>query len=260
MRSRRAGALAVGAVALVTLTACGSSSGSSSAGAPSAGPSSGTRSTQRFPGVTGTIAAVTNGTLQVQNPQSGQTAVSYTSSTPVTATVAATRAALVAGRCATVIGSGSTQTVTISSPQNGSCTRGFGARGQFGGRPGGTGAGTGTPRTRPSGAPGGRFGGASGTISSVTPTSFVVTRANANGGDTTSTVTTTASTVYTETTTATDSALKVGQCLTAIGRTGDTGAVAATSLAVRAPGPQGCTTGFRGAGTGAGAGTTGGSS
>lgn len=253
-RARRRGVVlgVVGAVALVTLAACGSSSGSSASSSASAGPSAPSDSTRRFPGVTGTIAAVSSGTLQVQNPQSGQTAVTYTGSTPVTATVTATRAALAAGKCATVGGTGTTQTVTISAPQGGSCTRGFGGRGSFGGAAGGNG----TPRARPSGAPNGngnRLGAfVGGSITSVTPTSFVVSRSNPNGGNTTSTVTTTATTVYLQTASATDSALKVGQCLTAIGKTGDTGAVAATSLAVRAPGPQGCTTGFRGRGMGGG--------
>jgi hypothetical protein len=256
---RRAVVLGVlGAAALVSLTACGSSGGSSASSAPSSGPSAASNSARRFPGVTGTIAAATPGTLQVQNPQSGQTAVTYTSTTPVTTTVPAARAALVVGRCATVGGTGrdaatagSAQTVTVSTPQGGSCTRGFGGRGAMGGSGSGAGAGAGTPRTRPSGAPdGARFGGVNGTITSVTPTSFVVTRANPSGGNTTSTVTTTAATVYEQLQPATDSALRVGQCLTALGRTGDTGALAATSLAVRAPGPQGCV-GFRG-GNGAG--------
>jgi hypothetical protein len=47
------------------------------------------------------------------------------------------------------------------------------------------------------------------------------------------TVTTTAATTYTKTVKATAAALKVGTCVTALGKADDTGAIAATSISVR---------------------------
>jgi hypothetical protein len=75
---------------------------------------------------------------------------------------------------------------------------------------------------------------------SLTGNAFVVSRTDRSGTTTTQTVTTGGSTGYLQTKPATASALVVGQCVTAIGPSNDTGAVAASSLAVRAPGPNGC--------------------
>ncbi len=47
---------------------------------------------------------------------------------------------------------------------------------------------------------------------------------------------------------ATASALKVGQCITAIGTANSIGAVAARSIRVSQPGPSGCVSGFGGRG------------
>lgn len=57
-------------------------------------------------------------------------------------------------------------------------------------------------------------------------------------------MTTTSSTKYSETVTANSSALAVGECVTAIGKTDDTGAVAASSIAIEAKVNGGCSTGF----------------
>jgi hypothetical protein len=258
--------LAVSGVALASLAACGSG-GSSSASAPSSASSNSAAAGQNGPpGVTGTIAAVSRGTVQVQNPQSGQTAVTYTGSTTVTKTSSASRSALKPGVCVTVLsgtpgqgggassGSPSTgpiaaQTVTISAPTNGACTRGFGGPGRRR-----TDA-SARPTTRPSGGPGGgRFGGANGKVTSVTPDGFVLSSTDRTAAGITQTVTTSPATTYLQTQPATASALVVGQCLTAIGPSDDTGAVAATSLAVRPPGPNGCVgfTGRRGGAAGGG--------
>jgi hypothetical protein len=70
------------------------------------------------------------------------------------------------------------------------------------------------------------------------------------------TVTYTSSTVFTRLSPATASAVRVGVCLTAQGRTDDTGALTASAVAVSAPTNGTCVTGFgRGNRQGPGAGT-----
>jgi len=62
------------------------------------------------------------------------------------------------------------------------------------------------------------------------------------------TVTVTSATKYTETETATSSALAVGKCVLALGSADDSGNVTATSIAVSSPVNGSCTTGFGGRG------------
>jgi hypothetical protein len=68
-------------------------------------------------------------------------------------------------------------------------------------------------------------------------------------------VTVAASTVYTTTTSATQTALKVGLCVTALGTTDATGAVTARTITIAPPVNGSCATGFgrRFGGFGAGA-------
>ena len=144
---------------------------------------------------------------------------------------------------------------------------GFGAGfgGGFGGaRPSGSRSFDGSPRPRPSGSAdgtrrGGAFGrvGANGQVTSVSANGFVVkvTRfaGNRAGSDPSAaspsapsaspsrtsqliTVTTTSATTYTRNGPATASAFKVGLCVTALGKADDTGAIAATSIALRPKG------------------------
>jgi hypothetical protein len=72
-------------------------------------------------------------------------------------------------------------------------------------------------------------------------------------------VTTTAATKYLKVVTAHPSALKVGQCITAVGPANSIGTVAARSIRITPPGPNGCVTGFgrRGGFGSAAAGATG---
>jgi len=140
---------AVGAVA-VTLAACGSSSSASTTsttaaagkGAAGAGAGTGTGgTTRRFPGTSGTIAAINGTSLEVQSPSS-QTTVNYTSTTTFQQTVSATAADVTVGSCISAFGAPSSgasssttrafgepvtaTTVTITQPTSGSCTAGFG--------------------------------------------------------------------------------------------------------------------------------------
>jgi hypothetical protein len=169
--------------------------------------------------------------------------------------------------------------VTISAPVKGACTGaggfgGFGGGGFGGGGFGGGGFGRGgggagatprpsfSPRPRPSGSRGafgnGAFGGANGKVTSVSATGFVVQGRNRAAGSvgststststTSVTVTTTAATTYLKTITAAPSALKVGQCITAVGTANSIGAIAARSIRISQPGPSGCVTGFGGRG------------
>ena len=263
-------------IVVLAATACGRS-GSTAAPAtatPAAANGSPTPSTapSAFPGVVGTAAAVSGTSLEVQNPTSGQVTVTFTATTPISNTVTVTSKDVTVGSCVTVVGTPSAAgsaarsvaatSVTISTPVNGNCTGagGFGGGGFGGfGRPGGTASPNPSfsPRPRPTGSRGpfgnGAFGGANGKVTSVSASGFVVqgrTRAAATGTatGTTVTVTTAAATKYLKVVTATSSALKVGQCITAVGTPNSIGAIAARSIRISQPGPTGCVTGFGGRG------------
>jgi hypothetical protein len=273
-------ALAGVGIVLLTATACGSSGTTSST--PSAAPAAAastpkpTSSAAAFPGVTGTAAAVSGSSMEIQNPTSGQVTVTFTASTPITDTMTVTAKDVTVGNCVTVVGKPSTTgsattavtatTVTISAPVKGSCTGaggfgggGFGGgSGGFGGaRPSGSPRPSFSPRPRPTGSRGafgnGNFGGANGKVLSVSATGFVVqARSRTPGSDTSKTtsvtVTITSASKYLKTVSATPSALKVGLCITAIGTANSIGAVAARSIRISQPGPSGCVTGFGGRG------------
>jgi len=288
---------AVGAVA-VTLAACGSSSSASTTsttaaagkGAAGAGAGTGTGgTTRRFPGTSGTIAAINGTSLEVQSPSS-QTTVNYTSTTTFQQTVSATAADVTVGSCISAFGAPSSgasssttrafgepvtaTTVTITQPTSGSCTAGFGGGGGGGAFPrGGPGAGGGTgggfppggTGTRPSGGAGfrgGNFGAASGAVTSVSGDAVTISEKNPRTAATSSVVVTlTSATTFTQRTTASSSDLAVGKCANAFGPADSTGAVTASSITISTPGPNGCTSGFgfRGAGAGAPGAAAGGS-
>jgi len=275
-------ALAGVGIVVLAATACGSSGSSSTT--PSAAPAAAastpkpTSSAAAFPGVTGTAAAVSGSSMEVQNPTSGQVTVTFTGSTPITDTVSVTAKDVTVGSCVTVIGKPSATgsaassvtatTVTISAPVKGNCTGagGFGGGlggGGFGGtRPSGAPRPSFSARPRPTGSQGafgnGAFGGANGKVLSVSATGFVVqarsrTAGSASSGTSTSTTTsvtviTNSASKYLKTVSATASALKVGQCITAIGTPNSIGAVAARSIRISQPGPSGCVSGFGGRG------------
>jgi hypothetical protein len=95
-----------------------------------------------------------------------------------------------------------------------------------------------------------------GKITALNGSSLSVQADRRSGSTVNDTVTVAATTTLTETGRATASALRVGECVTAVGPTNSTGAVAATRIAISNPGPNGCTQRFGRAGTGGGRGTT----
>lgn len=245
----------------VAATACGSSGTTATTpAAASNSPAARAANPQAaFPGVVGTAAAVSGSSMQVQNPTSGEVTVTFTTATTITQTVAVTSKDVTAGSCVAVVGqpsasgsgtrSVSATTVTISTPSNGSCDAraGFGGSGGFGGprgtfspRPGFT------PRPRRTGSRGPfGFGVANGKVTSLSASGFVVQGRNPIAGtDTSITVTATAATRYLKVVSAGPSALKVGECITAVGQANSIGAVAARNIRISQPGPNGCVTGF----------------
>jgi hypothetical protein len=281
-------ALAGLGLVVLSVAACGGSAGNSatpaatiaSSAAPGSSPSP-SASQAAFPGVVGTAAAVSGSSLEVQNPTSGQVTVTFTATTPITETVTATAKDVTVGSCVTVVGKPSAAgsatgpvtatTVTISAPVKGNCAGGAGfGGGGFGGFGRGTGGAGGgatprpsfSPRPRPTGSRGafgnGAFGGANGKVTSVSATGFVVQARGRTGGtagtggtggtDISVTVITNSASKYLKTVAAKPSALKVGQCITALGTANSIGAVAARSIRVSQPGPSGCVSGFGGRG------------
>ncbi|QDP95044.1 hypothetical protein FOE78_03150 [Microlunatus elymi] len=252
--------------------------GSSSTAGPAGGNSQGGQNAR--PGVSGLIADLNGKTLQVQS-ESSQTSVTYTGKTKISKTTSATAADLAKGLCATVRsdgGSGSqslpssmtASSVTLTAADNGSCSAGFGGMGSGdrpngapsgmpSGRPGqGSGQGRpgGFPSGRPSGMPSGAAGRmgtiAGGKITQVDGSTFVI-RAHqraSSSSSTTSDVTVTLGkdTDLTITKTAGASAVKKNECVSAFGKSDDTGAVTATTMTLSASKNGQCTISFGGFG------------
>lgn len=271
--ARRIAAACGTGVLLVGAAGCGSSSPQpASAGTNTYGGTGQQGATSgQFPGADGKVAAVTGSTAQVQSQQNGQVAVTWTSSTRFTQQVSVKLAAVKVGDCVVampaVSSSGSSTTPTapataitaasvrITAPVNGSCTPTL--RGGSGTVTGGGGFGGGNPPaggesgngpqfngTPPSGTGRGqfRFGGfgAFGKVTALKANGFTVseTRPAAAGATATPTsvdVTTTAATTFTTTAAATASDVKVGVCVRAQGKTDDTGAITAATVAVSEP-------------------------
>jgi hypothetical protein len=217
------------------------------------------------------VAAVSGSSLEVQNPTIGQVTVNVTPTTTFRQTVSGTAADLVPGVCVAANGGQGTtaapgqpftaRSVAITQPGNNGCTP---QAGGFGGANGpragnGNGSGNGNRNANRNGNRTGRFAGAFGKVTSVSAPTFVVQRTDRNGANTTTTVTTDSSTTFTKVVSASQSALAVGQCVTAVGPADQTGAVTANSITIRPPGPNGCFTGNRrgqGGGNGGAASTT----
>jgi hypothetical protein len=233
-RARFAAAI-VAAVAAVLTAVAASACGSPSSSSPAAESTTQSQSSPPPRGTVGTVAAVTSTDIEVQNPRTGQVRVTFTPSTNFTKTVTATVGDLAVGGCAFATGPAAqpagaqagplTATSVLISPATaGDTCLGRGAR---------TGGGR------------GRGMAASGKIASVNGSGFVIQEGTAN---TTRTVTTSAATAFTKTVTTDKSNLSVGQCVTAMGPSDDTGTVAASSISVHQPGPNGCLGGFGGPG------------
>lgn len=269
-RVPRPAAIALLCVVALVAAACSSSaagtaSGSTSTSVPSTTPTS--------PGATGTVAAVSGTSMEVQNPQSGQVTVSWTGTTAFTQTLAVGASAVAVGDCVTATGtpgSGSSSSsplsatgVIISQPgSTGSCTAGgaFGTTGQGNGgfRPnGGSRPGGGTFPANGAGAA--NLAVASGKVTQASASGFTIQgtlrklgRPSTSASSTTTTVptpnsidvTTSSTTTYSQASSTDSSSLAVGRCVTARGSANQTGAISATSISIRSPGANGCTSGF----------------
>lgn len=221
-----------------------------------------------FQGATGSVAAITGSSMEVQDPSTGQTTVDWTGSTTFDHTVTLSADSLTPGSCVTVTGSPSNGTITARSvtiapaASSGGCTNGFaGARRAF---PGGS------PGTRPTGtAPNGAGTGgrglnrgaggsfAAGKVMSSSATSLVLLGTSFDGfgggarpstppttsAPTDITVTLTPSTTFTEVQPTTSSSLAVGDCVVATGPADSTGAVTARTVRITSSGGRTCSVG-----------------
>jgi hypothetical protein len=208
----------------------------------------------RVPGTYGLIAAVDGTTAQMQTQQDGQVAVSWTGTTTFTQEVKVPVSGIKAGDC--VVARSDTgdstasairaTTISVTAAVNRECTSGFG--GGFGGgqRP----SGFPTDGSRPSGFPtGARPSGAptftgsfvTGAVKSVSGSTIVVAARDFTSGSPGSTatidktVTVDAKTTITAQQKASAKAVQVGRCADAQGKSDDTGAVTATSIAITDP-------------------------
>jgi hypothetical protein len=260
------------ALLLLAASACGGGDPPASTTATSAAPqnqSAQPDARQSPPGAAGKVAAISGRTLQVQNAQSGQVAVTYTAKTTFTKVVKAAAASVKVGSCVMVRGADeqasgaaaadhvTAASVQLSKPVDGKCGGDAVLRGGPGGDAG----------TRPSGAPTGAPGdvtsgdgkpGARGGFDGEPPVSGRVTAVDGStitvaavsfgapgtrgAGSTTASpaatpstspveVTTTSATTYAKIVPGTAKDLAVGQCVTAMGEADDTGAVTASAIA-----------------------------
>ncbi len=251
-------------VVAIALAACSTSSSASTTSSTAAHPGGATGGAARpFPGASGTIAAINGNSLEVQNPRTGQTTVTYTTATTFDQTVVANSGDVTMGVCISAFGKPATgsstggrfgvpvtaTSVSIAEPVSGSCSSGSGGfRGDAasGAPPGGPGPG-GTSGEQPPG-PGqfrgrvpGQFGAASGLVTAVDGSQVTVSETNRSTGASTSVVVTlTAATTFTQRTAASPSDLAVGKCTQATGTADATGAITARSITVSTPGANGC--------------------
>ncbi len=265
--ARRAVFVAAASVAAaLVLSACGGSSGAnpppSAAASSSAGAGQGTPT--GGPAASGKVAAISGTTMQVQNQQTGQVAVSWSASTKFRHQVAVTIADVKAGDCVAAVAPSGTDssatsftatTLTISPAVNGSCTAG-GSGGPGGGRFTGAPP-SGFPSGKlPSGLPSGVQGRpiaavAAGKVTSVSGSTLVVAARQFGSGDTSTTnktVTVDGKTKIIAEAATTSKSLKVGKCVTAQGKADSAGTVAATTVRITDPTNGQCALFFGGSG------------
>ena len=240
-------AILIGFAGACVLAACSSSSDSPNSTGSASSPSrtSSGAPSQRGPAASGIIAAITGTTMQVQNEQTGQVAITWTSSTKFTHQVSATIAALRAGDCVTAIAPSGTSasaasftatSLVVSKPANGSCIGG--AEKGSGQRPSGSPSRLMPGGATPSGAPSGKSGGivVTGTVRSVSGNRLVIAaRTPGSNGTANKTVTVGSHTKITADVETTARSLKIGKCVTAEGKTDSSGAVTATSVRISDP-------------------------
>lgn len=258
--ARRAVLVAAASVAAaLVLSACGGSSGANpppSAAASSSAGAGGQGAPSGGPAASGKVAAISGTTMQVQNQQTGQVAVSWSASTKFRHQVAVTIADVKAGDCVAAVAPSGTDssatsftatTLTISPAVNGSCTGGAAGPGGSGGPGGGrfTGAPpSGFPSGKlPSGLPSGVQGRpiaavTAGKVTSVSGSTLVVAArqfGSSSTSTTNKTVTVDEKTKITTEAATTSTSLKVGKCVTAQGKADSAGTVAATSVRITDP-------------------------
>jgi hypothetical protein len=261
VRSRATLVVSLALAGALAFAGCAAATGTSS---PSAAPTSGTQPQDgRSPGVSGLIAAASDGLLQVQSSDE-QTAVSYDSDTTISAQQSGALSDLNVGDCVMAItpdDADAAASVTVTAAVDGEC--GFSG----GGFPGGGGDGapsgaptdvpqdgtapSGMPTDAPNGGPGGLAAGAivSGSVTAISGDTITVDSRVMGSDDTEpADVVVGSDTVVTVTVEADASALVVGQCVTAQGTADAKGGFAATALIVSAPSGDGTCgrTGFPG--------------
>ena len=266
-----------GAAVMLALAGCSSTaSGATGSASPTAGSTQGRQggapgqNSQDRGGVSGLIAAVSDGVVQVQGDDE-QTAVRYTADTAIQKTSTVTSSDISVGDCILAVtgqDSDAATTVTITAAgDDGTCTAGFG--GGFGGgtRPSGaptdvpqggeggrsmpsgmpTDSGTGMPDGMPSGAPsGGGFGQfTSGKVTAASAASLTVTTTAQDGSSSTEKVALSSDTKVTATKDASDSDIAEGLCVRATGKADDKGGYDATALVLSDATSDGtCTSGM----------------
>ena len=209
-------------------------------------------------GVTGEIADVADGLMQVQDTES-QTAVSYTDDTTITAQVSGSLSDLEVGDCVFVTTDAADATVatlvTVTAAVDGECgIAGFAAGGGApadGAAPGGDARGGGAapegeaPADAPvgageGGAPTGFAAVTTGAVTAVDASGFTVEATGRDDATTSTTLSVTEATSIVVTVDADASVLVVGKCVTAQGEADTSGGYAATALVVSEPGDEGC--------------------
>jgi hypothetical protein len=235
----------VGIAGVFVLAACSNSSPTShdsSTPAP-ASPAGQGNAGFRGPAASGTVAAISGKTMQVQNPQVGQVAVTWTSSTKFTHQVATALATIKAGDCVTAVAPSGTSfdatSFTATSLMVGSDACAIGGGPRPSGFPSGQGPSGFPSGARPSGFPSGKLRGgavASGKVVSTSGDTLVIAARQFGGSGTKNkTVTVTSNTRITTEAATTASSVKVGKCVTAEGKADSTGAVTATQVRITEP-------------------------
>jgi hypothetical protein len=252
--SRMTLATASSVLVLATLAACGGGSDDTATDdtqAAAAGQQPGGRPAGAgpVPGATGEIAAISGKTLQVQNGQSGQVAVTWTAKTAFTQQVDATLADVTTGACVAVTSGGETaedEPVAATSVRSTEATGdGCGGGMQFGGGPRGGERAEGAPTDLPSDLPARMGGGTFGEVTAVGADGFTVSSTLPGADDATAVeVTVSTGTTYTTNSDADSTALTVGRCVNATGDTDSTGAVTADRISVSDAVDGQCTGGF----------------
>jgi hypothetical protein len=279
------GVAVVGLAALLSLAACGGGKSAGAGTSPSAGPSASSTSNgatggrPAIPTTFGIAADVAPGRIEVQDPASGQTTVTYTAATTFTQQKTVTEAALTPGVCIAAVQarpatatsptpstspkpsaaagtpiSVTATTITITTPVGGSCTP-VGGRGGFGA--GGSARPTAASSRLPTGNASNRGGAGwftalvSGKVTTVAGTTIAVQSTDRRTQQVVNdTVKVTAATRYVETVSTTSSAVAIGECIQAVGPADSTGAVAATRIGISTAVNGTCVSGLGGRGPG----------